>query len=80
VETPESILVDQVRLSAIRGAINELPVAMREIILLREVEEMSYQAISTILAIPIGTGSNRLARARRMLRDAAVGNLEEGKK
>ena len=76
-ETPESLLVDQRRLSAIRTAISELPVAMREIILLREVEEMSYQEISTVLEVPIGTVMSRLARARRQLRDAALKTLGE---
>jgi RNA polymerase sigma-70 factor (ECF subfamily) len=79
-ETPETIFVDQIRLSAIRGAINELPDAMRAIMLLREVEEMSYQAISTILSVPIGTVMSRLSRARRLLRDATLRKLGEDEK
>lgn len=71
-ETPESILVTQARLSAVREAIGEIPIAMREIIILREVEEMSYQEIGAILEIPIGTVMSRLVRARQALREATL--------
>ena len=71
-ETPESILVTQAHLSAVREAIGEIPFAMREIIILREVEEMSYQEIGAILEIPIGTVMSRLARARQALREATL--------
>jgi RNA polymerase sigma-70 factor (ECF subfamily) len=52
-----------------------LPVDFREIILLRELEELSYQEIATILDCPAGTVMSRLARARaklRMLLSAAL--------
>ena len=47
----------------------ELPLHFREILLLCEVEEMSYQEISEALSIPIGTVMSRLSRARKALRD-----------
>ena len=74
-QTPESILVDQAHLSVIRSALEEIPLAMREIILLREVEEMSYQNISQTLDIPVGTVMSRLARARKALRQMALSKL-----
>jgi RNA polymerase sigma-70 factor (ECF subfamily) len=74
-ETPESILVEHANLSALREAIEEIPLAMREIIILREVEEMPYQEIGAILGIPIGTVMSRLARARRTLRETALAKL-----
>jgi len=74
-ETPESIFVEQASLSAIREAIGEIPLPMREIIILREVEEMSYQEIGVVLGIPIGTVMSRLARARLTLRAVALAKL-----
>jgi RNA polymerase sigma-70 factor (ECF subfamily) len=79
-ETPESILLDRVHLSLIRNAIDELPLSMREIILLREVEEMSYQEIGTALGIPPGTVMSRLARARQTLRKAVLAKVGGGTK
>jgi RNA polymerase sigma factor (sigma-70 family) len=52
----------------VREAIQQLPVDFREVILLREVEELSYQEIATILDCPPGTVMSRLARARAKLR------------
>src|SRR5579862_4680511 len=53
--------------AAIERAIGELPMEWREVIVLREVEEMSYKEISTITGVPIGTVMSRLARARKRL-------------
>ena len=49
-------------------AIQQLPLDFREVILLREFEELSYQEIATILDCPAGTVMSRLARARAKLR------------
>lgn len=68
-ETPETLLMSQSDSEAIRKAIDSLPVHHREVILLCEVEEMSYQEISETLSIPMGTVMSRLSRARRALRD-----------
>jgi RNA polymerase sigma-70 factor (ECF subfamily) len=54
----------------VQRALEQLPVAYREVLLLCEVEEMSYQEISATLAIPMGTVMSRLSRARRALRDS----------
>ncbi len=67
-ETPETILIDRSSEQILQQAIEALPVTYREVLLLCEVEEMSYQEISTALAIPIGTVMSRLSRARRRLR------------
>jgi RNA polymerase sigma-70 factor (ECF subfamily) len=53
----------------VRAAIRQLPVEFREIVILREYEELSYQEIANILKCPIGTVMSRLARARSRLRD-----------
>ena len=67
-ETPESILLQRSDSQLVQQALERLPVAYREVLLLCEVEEMSYQEISTTLAIPMGTVMSRLSRARRALR------------
>jgi RNA polymerase sigma-70 factor, ECF subfamily len=66
--TPESILLGLADRDAVQQALEELPVHLREILLLCEVEEMSYQEISDTLAIPMGTVMSRLFRARKALR------------
>ena len=67
--TPESILIEQADRETVRQALADLPVPFREILLLCEVEEMSYQEIAETLAVPIGTVMSRLFRARKALRD-----------
>jgi len=67
-ETPESILLQRSDWQLVQQALEQLPVAYREILLLCEVEEMSYQEIAATLAIPMGTVMSRLSRARRGLR------------
>jgi RNA polymerase sigma-70 factor (ECF subfamily) len=51
----------------VRAAIQELPVEFREIILLREYEDLSYREIASILHCPLGTVMSRLGRARTKL-------------
>jgi RNA polymerase sigma-70 factor (ECF subfamily) len=66
---PRAIYVSNIEQEQVRAAIQRLSVEFREIIMLREYEELSYQAIATILECPIGTVMSRLARARSKLRD-----------
>ena len=67
--TPESNLIAQANREIVQQALADLPVAFREILLLCEVEQMSYQEIAETLTIPIGTVMSRLSRARKALRD-----------
>lgn len=69
-ETPDSILTRRSDADSIRHAIEKLPPHSREVLLLCEVEEMSYQQIAEVLAIPIGTVMSRLARARKAVRNS----------
>jgi RNA polymerase sigma-70 factor (ECF subfamily) len=69
-ETPESILLQRSDSQTVQQALEQIPVAYREVLLLCEVEEMSYLEISGTLAIPMGTVMSRLSRARRALREA----------
>jgi RNA polymerase sigma-70 factor (ECF subfamily) len=52
----------------VRETIQQLSLALREIILLREFEELTYREIANLLGCPIGTVMSRLARARSKLR------------
>jgi RNA polymerase sigma-70 factor (ECF subfamily) len=67
--TPETLLLARSSHELLQKAIDELPVHFREILLLCEVEEMSYQEIADTLAVPIGTVMSRLSRARQTLRN-----------
>jgi RNA polymerase sigma-70 factor (ECF subfamily) len=69
-ETPETILIDNSQHQLLQAAIEALPVHFREVLLLCEVEEMSYQEIAETLSIPIGTVMSRLSRARKTLRES----------
>jgi RNA polymerase sigma factor (sigma-70 family) len=71
--TPESLLIERSNNDAVRCAIAQLPVIFREVILLCDVEEASYQEISEVLSIPIGTVMSRLARARKAIRESVLG-------
>jgi RNA polymerase sigma-70 factor (ECF subfamily) len=57
--TPETILIERANSQMIQKAIDDLPIYFREILLLCEVEEMSYQEISDTLSIPMGTVMSR---------------------
>ena len=75
-DTPESILIGQVERELLQTALEELALPFREIILLSDVEEMSYQEIAETLSVPIGTVMSRLSRARRTLRELVRKKLE----
>jgi RNA polymerase sigma factor (sigma-70 family) len=76
-DNPESLLLQKIDAHHINAAIAGLPPKFREALVLRELEEMSYEEIAAIADIPIGTVMSRLSRARVMLRAAL---LEAGMK
>jgi len=69
-ETPETILIEHSQHQLLQAAVESLPVQFREVLLLCEVEEMSYQEIAETLSIPMGTVMSRLSRARKALRES----------
>lgn len=75
--TPEAILIERSNQQLVQDAIAELPVKAREILLLCEVEEMSYQEIAETLSIPIGTVMSRLSRSRKALREILAQKLKK---
>jgi RNA polymerase sigma-70 factor, ECF subfamily len=66
---PHAAYVSRAEQKRVRAAIQQLPLEFREIIVLREFEELSYQEIATLFDCPPGTVMSRLARARSKLRD-----------
>jgi RNA polymerase sigma factor (sigma-70 family) len=77
-ETPETLLMKRSDSGLLQKAIDNLPVHHREILLLCEVEEMSYGEIAEILSIPTGTVMSRLSRARKAVRESLHGQLSDG--
>lgn len=66
-ETPESMQAQASDARRVHQAIALLPPEFREVIVLRELEEMSYKEISAIVKIPIGTVMSRISRGRDLL-------------
>jgi RNA polymerase sigma-70 factor (ECF subfamily) len=68
-EDPHDLYVRNLQREQVRTAIQQLPIEFREIIILREYEELSYSEIANVLQCPMGTVMSRLARARSKLGD-----------
>jgi RNA polymerase sigma factor (sigma-70 family) len=77
-DTPITLLLQKENKQAIRDAVEDLPVDLREVIVLRELEGLSYKEIAAIADIPMGTVMSRLARARERLQNLLVGFENRG--
>ena len=64
---PEALLVQQQTVDRVRRAVDSLPVDFREVVVLRELEGLSYKEIAEVVGIPMGTVMSRLSRARERL-------------
>ena len=73
---PEGLLLQKVDTLMVRRAIEELPVEFREVLVLREFEEMSYREIAGITDLPLGTVMSRLARGRKRLQLALTNQMQ----
>ncbi len=69
---PEAILLRQETIEHVREGIRRLPILMREVVELRDIEGLSYRTIATIIDRPIGTVMSRLYRGRNLLRTYLV--------
>ena len=67
VETPEEIALFKADAEAIQKALAQLQPQFREVIVLREINQMNYRDIAEIINVPIGTVMSRLSRARQLL-------------
>jgi RNA polymerase sigma factor (sigma-70 family) len=65
--SPDGQLLRRERQQAVRAALQTLPLEFREVIVLRELDDMSYKEIAAIVGIPLGTVMSRLARGRQLL-------------
>jgi RNA polymerase sigma-70 factor, ECF subfamily len=72
---PEQSALAGDRQRQIAAALAALPVEAREVLVLREIEDLSYKRIATVLDLPIGTVMSRLARAREKLAVELGGRL-----
>ena len=75
---PESIFLAAAQSELVRKAIEELPPEFREVVILREMEDLSYKEIADIASIPVGTVMSRLARARSRLQKLLAGPTTRG--
>jgi RNA polymerase sigma-70 factor (ECF subfamily) len=64
---PETVAIERADRELVRQAVEELPLEYREVIVLRELEEMSYKEVAQIVGIPLGTVMSRLSRGRARL-------------
>jgi RNA polymerase sigma-70 factor (ECF subfamily) len=69
INTPESMLASKQIAQTVNAAMDALPLDLRTAIALREIEGLSYEEISAIMACPIGTVRSRIFRAREVIAD-----------
>jgi RNA polymerase sigma factor (sigma-70 family) len=67
---PETLAVRKDEVHLVHRALEALPMAFREVLVLRELEDMSYKEVAAVTGVPIGTVMSRLARGRKMLAGA----------
>ena len=72
----EGMLLERSRRDQVREAISRLAAEFREVIVLREIEGLSYKEIAAVLSIPMGTVMSRLSRARNLLLAELGGSKE----
>jgi RNA polymerase sigma-70 factor (ECF subfamily) len=76
--TAEALHSRQGDAASVRRAIAALPVEFREIVVLREMEGLSYKEIAELAGVPMGTVMSRLARARKLLQKELSGEFKAG--
>jgi RNA polymerase sigma factor (sigma-70 family) len=73
----EAELIKNANSQLVRKALEELPLEYREVLILRELEDLSYKEIAQIIEKPLGTVMSRLSRARRELYSRLAGGTTE---
>ena len=71
-QEPEATLMREQDERLVQKLLARLPVELRECLVLREIEELSYKEIARIIDVPVGTVMSRLWRGRKLLAEAAV--------
>ena len=75
---PDAALLEKADNDLLHKAIEALPAEYREVLIMRELESLSYKEIAQIAELPIGTVMSRLARAREQLRLSLMKRLQRG--
>ena len=75
---PEALLIQHADRTLVRSAIQALPLEFREVLVLRELENLSYKEIAAVVDVPLGTVMSRLARARERLHRDLVRRVSRG--
>ncbi len=73
---PEALLLQKADAQTLRHAVEELPLEFREVLVLRELDEMSYKQIAVVADLPLGTVMSRLARARKRLQQILTSHTQ----
>ena len=76
-ETSDDLLIKRADRHRLREALEALPLVWREVLILRELEGLSYKEIADVAGIKMGTVMSRLARARQRLQQQLSVNLKE---
>ena len=79
IETPEEVALIKADAAELEQALTQLPAQFREVIVLREINEMNYRDIAEITNVPIGTVMSRLSRGRQLLM-GLLGNRSENER
>jgi RNA polymerase sigma-70 factor (ECF subfamily) len=77
-QSPEKLLLRDADHQLLKQALEELPPAFREVLVLLELEGLAYKEIAEVVGVPIGTVMSRLARARHRLRESVTRGLSSG--
>jgi RNA polymerase sigma-70 factor (ECF subfamily) len=75
--SPSALALKGGDLAVLKESLEQLPAEFREIIVLRDLEELSYKQISDVMTVPLGTVMSRLARARARLKRILCTRLKE---
>ena len=73
---PEQLLLESIDSQTLGRLMEQLPAEYREVLLLREVEDLAYKEIAEVTGLPIGTVMSRLSRARLSLRKLWLEQVE----
>lgn len=76
VADPETLMIRAQDSRIVNAALTQLPVEFREVLILRELEALSYREIAAITDLPLGTVMSRIARARRKLATLLLGQRQ----
>jgi RNA polymerase sigma-70 factor (ECF subfamily) len=75
---PEALAIQRQSVAQVRRALEALPADFREVLVLRELEGLSYKEIAAVIDVPIGTVMSRLSRGRERLLGELSGEAKEG--